>query len=56
MSLRDYFAGHALQAYIANQNHFAAAHKCKGEKTIEQVLAIMAYAAADAMISKRSES
>jgi hypothetical protein len=54
MSLRDYFAGQALQQFVAERDHNVWAHERSAEARHE--IARAAYRIADAMIAARKES
>ena len=53
MSLRDYFAAKAMQAYIADKELVEL--YCYLEKDVKQELATTAYMMADAMLKEKME-
>jgi hypothetical protein len=60
MSLRDYFAGQALQGMLARMVDVKYAQAIREEATSDQIsvsaaLSIMAYAKADAMLAARNK-
>ena len=57
MTLRDYFAGHALQGILSNEGltHTGQTAAKKTGAQFEQILAFMAYHAADAMLKTREK-
>ena len=60
MSLRDYFAGLALQGGLSSTETLQAAAllvlQADGKITLEQMLAVRSYAFADAMLAARKEN
>lgn len=56
MSLRDYFAAHALTAVIRQCAGDAAFGYPEGVSSMEQLFAVKAYACADAMMIAREQS
>lgn len=52
INLRDYFAGLALRYYLENTTHRDAAQT---EMEFEEMVAVQAYMAADAMMAARKD-
>jgi len=56
MTLRDYFANSAMQAYLNNFDLYkgvAKAYNCNSDKSIYNAIAKEAYQIADAMLKQR---
>jgi hypothetical protein len=57
MSLRDWFAGQALNGFCSDGSSLKATHDAlESGKSLAQVLAKSAYDAADAMLAARNEN
>lgn len=50
LSLRDYFAAKAMQAYVTQE-----LIRCKSGQSVDSAIAEMAYEVADAMLAERNK-